>query len=240
MKIAICFYGVLYGDVGRTYDINHCWPNLSRMIVEPFKKKQSRREGVGPLVNEHQVDILLSTYKVDDASIEQSIYQMVKPDHVKISDLKNSNSKTTKLATFELLKDKDYDFVIMTRTDLHFSEMMIDTDINYNKFNFLFHEKSQKSSNLTCDNFYAWPYRMTEQVKKSFETCPKLNSHDTHQLYNSLSKNIPVDEIHYISGEEEFLSDVNKYFTICKRGYGSEKFGQGLHEEVIERFGYKK
>jgi len=240
MKIAICFFGVLYGDAGRPYDIRHCWPNLSRMVVEPFKEKKGRREGVGPLIPENQVDILLSTYKVDDEIIEKEIYNMIKPNHVQLSDIKGSNSKTTKLATFKLLEDKDYDFVIMTRTDLHFSEIIFNTDIDYNKFNFLFHEKSQKSKNLTCDNFYAWPYNITGEVKKSFESCPKLNSHDTHQLYSTLSKNIPIETIHYIAGEEEHLSDINKYFTICKSGYGRDRIDHGMHKEVIERFDYKK
>jgi hypothetical protein len=240
MKIAICFYGVLYGDAGRPYDIRHCWPNLSRMVVEPFKAKQSRREGVGPLVSENEVDILLSTYKVDDEIIEKEIYEMIKPNHTQISDMAGSNSKTTKLASFKLLENKNYDFVILTRTDLHFSEIVVNMDIDYNKFNFLFHEKSDKSKNLTCDNFYAWPFNITKEVKKSFEDCPILNKHDTHQLYGTLIKNIPIESVHYIAGEEKHLSDVNKYFTICKSGYGSDKIDHGMHEDVMKRFNYKK
>jgi len=239
MKIAICFFGVLHGNIGRSYDINHCWPNLSRMIVRPFEEKHYRPSPVAALKKGYEVEILLSTYKVDDENLEKEIYDMIKPDHVQISDIKNSNSKTTKLALFKLLENKDYDFVIMTRTDLHFSEILMDK-IDYDKFNFLFHERSQKSNNLTCDNFYAWPYKFTEQVKKSFEECPKLNSHDTHKLFQSLSKNIPIESINYIAGEEEYLSDVNKYFTICKSGYNRDKINDGMHEEVMERFNIKK
>jgi hypothetical protein len=138
---------------------------------------------------------------------------------------------------FKLLENKDYDFVIVTRTDLHFSETVIDK-IDFNKFNFLFHENSNKSENLTCDNFYAWPYKFTEQVKKSFETCPQLNSHDTHKLFDTLSKNISVEDICYIAAEEKYYSDVNKYFTICKR-FSNDRIEHGLHEEVMERFNIK-
>ena len=49
MKIAIGFFGILYGHTNKQYDIRHCWPNLYKMIVEPLK--------------EHNVEILLSTYK---------------------------------------------------------------------------------------------------------------------------------------------------------------------------------
>lgn len=220
----MCFYGVLHGQVGRAYDIKHCWPNLYRMVVEPLK------------VN-HQVEVLLSTYKMDEENLEKEIYEMIKPDHVELSEIKHSNSKTTKLAMFKLLENKNYDFVIMTRTDLHFSEVLADK-INYDKFNFLFREKTTKKENLTCDNFYAWPYIFNEQVKKSFETCPKVNSHDTHKLFDSLAKNIPVDDIYYIAGEEEYYSDVNKYFTICKV-FKNDRKEHGLHEEVIERFNIK-
>jgi len=237
MKIAICFFGVLHGHVGRDYDIKHCWPNLSRMIVQPFKEKHTKASPVIPIRKEHQVEILLSTYKVNNEDLEKEIYDMIKPDHVQISDILNSSSKTTKLAMFKLLENKDYDFVIMTRTDLHFSETVIDK-IDYNKFNFLFHENTNKQKNITCDNFYAWPYKFTEQVKKSFETCPQLNSHDTHLLFDSLSKNIPIEDICYIAGEEKYYSDVNKYFTICKR-FSNDRIEHGLHEEVMERFNIK-
>ena len=238
MKIAICFFGVLHGFAGRDYDIKHCWPNLSRMIVQPFVEKHTKASPVIPIRKEHQVEILLSTYKVTDEFLEKEIYDMIKPDHVQISDIQNSSSKTTKLALFKLLENKDYDFVIMTRTDLHFSEELIDK-IDYDKFNFLFRESGHRKLNLTCDNFYAWPYKFTEQVKKSFETCPKLNTHDTHKLFDTLSKNIPVESIHYIAGEEEYYSDVNKYFTICKR-FSNSRLEHGLHEEVMERFNIKK
>jgi hypothetical protein len=237
MKIAICFFGVLHGNVGRDYDIKHCWPNLSRMIVQPFKEKHTKASPVIPIRKEHQVEILLSTYKVDNEVLEKEIYDMIKPDHVQISAILNSSSKTTKLAMFKLLENKDYDFVIMTRTDLHFSETVIDK-IDFNKFNFLFHENTTKAGNLTCDNFYAWPYKFTEQVKKSFETCPQLNSHDTHKLFDTLSKNISVEDICYIAAEEKYYSDVNKYFTICKR-FSNDRIEHGLHEEVMERFNIK-
>lgn len=238
MKIAICFFGVLHGKVGRDYDIKHCWPNLSRMIVQPFIEKHTKASPVIPIRKEHQVEILLSTYKVNDEVLEKEIYDMIKPNHVQISNIENSSSKTTKLALFKLLENKDYDFVIMTRTDLHFSETVIDK-IDYDKFNFLFHENSTKVGNLTCDNFYAWPYKFTEKVKKSFETCPQLNSYDTHKLFDTLSKNILVDDISYIAGEEKYYSDVNKYFTICK-GFSNNRIEHGLHEEVMERFNIKR
>jgi len=238
MKIAICFFGVLHGFAGRDYDTRHCWPNLSRMIVQPFTEKHTKASPVIPIRKEYQVEILLSTYKVNDNVLEKEIYDMIKPNHVQIYDIENSNSKTTKLALFKLLENKDYDFVIMTRTDLHFSEVLIDK-IDYNKFNFLFHEDSTKAKNLTCDNFYAWPYKFTEQVKKSFETCPQLNSHDTHKLFDTLSKNISIDDINYIAGEEKYYSDVNKYFTICKT-FTNSRIEHGLHEEVMERFNIKK
>jgi hypothetical protein len=230
MKIAVCFYGLLYGDsFGRDYDVRHCWPNISRMILEPLK------------VN-HTVDVLLSTYTIDDASIETEVRELIKPNYKHISSITNSNSRTTKLGIFQMLESiekKDYDFVIMTRADLHFSKSVVDMNMNYDKFNFLFHEDHQQKY-LTCDNFYAWPYKITKEVGKSFEECRALNKHDTHQLYDTLSKNIPVEDIHYISGEEKHLSDVNKYFTICKPGYGNDRIDHGMHEDVIKRFDYKK
>ena len=79
---------------------------------------------------------------------------------------------------------------------------------------------------------------MTKNVEESFKTSTSANFHDTHKLFESLIKNISQEEIHYIAGEEEHLSDINNYFTICKPGY-TDRF-EIIHEEVSERFNYTR
>ena len=59
-------------------------------------------------------------------------------------------------------------------------------------------------------------------------------THCTHGLQIKLSEVLNPQDIHIISDTEE-LSTVNSFYTICKKELGSRT--QGIHPEVIERFG---
>ena len=77
---------------------------------------------------------------------------------------------------------------------------------------------------------------MTEKVKSSLLATYKTirpDTHCTHGLYIKLSEVIDTDSIHIIS-EDEQLSDVNSFFTICKEELGNNR--PGIHPEVIEKF----
>jgi hypothetical protein len=231
MKIAICLFGILYGTGGKfgsLRDVRHCWPNIKRNLIDPA------------IHNGHEVKLCLSTYKVDDTVIEKEILELLQPGYIKYCDFANSDGFTTKSGALELLEGVDADLAILTRSDIHFNKIMLDENVDVNKFNFLFPESNHwQNFKYTTDNFYIWPSRMTSIVKKSLQESygayrSSAMSHDTHGLYNKLIQYIDPSEIHLISQEEQF-SDVNEFYTLCRTNLPSDR-NYNINEEVFERF----
>jgi hypothetical protein len=229
MKIAFGFYGILYGLGGRTgsaRDFRHCWPNINRMLVQPFVDQG------------HEVKTYFSSYKFTDEEIEKEFYELVNPDAVLLNDIEGSDPFTAKYALFDLLDNDESDVIIFTRSDVHWSKVIANQDIDFSKFNFLFPEKEwwQTQFKFTCDNFYVWPSKMTPIVRKAmYETYGFPRGKplvDTHALMVKLEQYISSDDIHLISKEEE-LSDVNTFYTCCRSGLPDREC---MHEEVRDRY----
>jgi hypothetical protein len=209
MKIGICLFGIIYGKSGPYQDekdIKHCWLNLKNMLIDPFKQ------------NGHDVEIYLSTYQVDDSDKYEEILELVKPTKVIFSNFNNSNSITTKLAGLkDLCSNANLDIVILTRSDIHFSKKIVNENIDFNKFNFLFKEKGNwESRKFTTDNFYMFPFSMVKTVTEAFEKTVGSFYHTTHALYDKLISNINKNSINFISDIEE-LSDINSFYTVCRK-----------------------
>lgn len=227
MKIGFCFYGLLTDSYqGRESvqekDYRHCWPNLYRNVVEPFLK-------------DHECHIFVSTYETKQ-EIKQEMINLIKPEQVIYSDKQSSTPFTSKINVFRLLDNKNLDFIIHCRLDLHFHQPFSTYNIDYNKFNFLFREKDHWHLRYSNDNVYMWPHRMTNLVEDSLRRTYRIvrpTTHCTHGLHIKLSEVIGQEEINFISNDED-RSDVNSYYTICKRELGSNR--PNIHPEVVERF----
>lgn len=233
MKIGFSFFGIIYGPGGRTgsdRDFRHCWPGLKRDLVDPF------------LDLGHTAKIYFSGYPIQDEKIEREFYDLVKPDKVNYSHFANSNPFTAKYAAFNNFIDEDIDVVIFTRSDIHFSKIMADEDIDFFKFNFLFPERGWwEDYNFTCDNFYVIPKQYFEVTRKAMEMnykWPRPQYVDTHGLWRCLANYIPEKEFHLISNVHE-ISDVNSFYTCCRSGLpeGEERM-KHVHPSVAERFNY--
>jgi len=240
MKIAICFYGLLYGGftnhepMVKNKDFRHCWPNIKKYVVDPF------------IAGGHEVDILVSSYKINDEDVEKQFFDMVKPAKIVYSDFNNSNTFTSKYASFENLKEPyEHDFVILTRFDLHWNKVLFNENIDYTKFNYLFPENDSfiqneyKQFGFTCDNVYMWPIDMTPTVSKAMmETYrfPRSFSPDTHALKFKMIQHIGEQQTHAISNSPDF-SHLNEFYTICKENLHIHDHNL-VHPEVKERFNY--
>lgn len=229
MKIAFGLYGILYGLGGRTgsvRDFRHCWPNINRMLIEPFIQQG------------HEVKIYVSSYEFDDEEIEKEFFYLVNPDGVILRDIKNSDPFSAKYALFNLFANDESDVIICSRSDIHWSKIMANEYIDFTKFNFLFPEKDwwQTKYKFTCDNFYVWPRHMTSDVRKSMlETYGFPRGKplvDTHALMVKLEQYISPLDIRLISNKEE-LSDVNSFYTCCRNGLPNREC---MHEEVRDRY----
>ena len=229
MKIGVCFFGIVCGDGGGhndKKDIRHCWSNVNSMLIEPFKEK------------EHEIDIFFSTYPIADQETYQNFEDLTNFKAIIYSNFLNSNSFTTKMASFELLKQdeqKDLDFIILTRADMHFRQKIADANIDFSKFNFLFKEKGNwLPREFTCDNFYAFPVNLLETVQQSFKETQNTFYHTTHALYSSLKNKINQNDINFINNEFEEMSDINSFYTVCRTLLDANH--PLMHPEVKEKF----
>lgn len=233
MNIGIYLYGIIYGKYKNSdglfleKDFSHCWPNIKRMLVEP-------------LINQgHSTDIFLSTYLSNNIEKHNEILKEVSPKAIIYSDINNSNPSTCKLQAFKLMKEQNNDIIILCRSDMHFSKVIPNENIQYNKFNFLFPETGGiwwDIMRFTTDNFYIWPHYFTNLVEDAMNACLRfrLEKHDTHALYPQLALKINNSDIHFISNIAQG-SDVNSYYTVCRKELPNNQY---IHPEVKERFGY--
>jgi hypothetical protein len=190
---------------------------------------------VEPYTKEHECHIYISTYDTT-AEIKKEMVELIKPDMVIYSEKEGSTPFTTKINAFRLLDNKDLDFIIHCRLDLHFHQPFTTYNIDYNKFNYLYKEKNHWHLGYTNDNVYLWPHRMTGIVEESLRKTYRVvrpYTHCTHGLHIKLSEVLDEKDIHFVSEEHE-LSGVNSFYTICKRELGSKT--PNIHPEVVERF----
>ena len=229
MKLGFSFSGIGYGEGGRTgsrRDFCHCWNNLYTMLVQPF------------IDQGHEAKIYFSTYKIGDEEVEKEFFETVKPKAVYYSEFAGSTPFTCKGAACNAFMHEDLDAVIFTRSDLHYSKVIANEKIDFNKFNFLFPEKDWFNTpyKFSCDNLYIFPHHMTPHVHRALNETygwPRGESMpDTHALMVKLSQYVPESEIRFISETEE-LSDVNTFFTCCRSGLPNRGC---MHPEVRERY----
>lgn len=232
MKLGFSFFGIIYGAGGRTgsdRDFRHCWPAIKRDLIDPFIDRG------------HEAKIYFSGYQIRDLIVEKQFYDLVKPDRVNYSHFANSDPFTSKYAAFNNFMDEDLDAVIFTRSDIHFSKIMANENIDFTKFNFLFPELGWWDSHLfTCDNFYVIPKKFFKEARLAMEDTyawPRGKPYvDTHGLWIKLANYISTDNFHFISQEQE-ISDINSFYTCCRSGLpiGEERM-KHLHPSVKERF----
>lgn len=230
MKIGFAFYGIAHGTdkkTGYTRDFRHCWPNINRMLIQPFINKG------------HEAVIFASTYKIEDPQVDTEFYNTLKPKVVVYSDFETSDAFTSKGRLHDAFADeKDLDLIIFTRTDIHFSQVIADLPIAYDKFNFLFPEGDGwwDRARFACDCFYIWPHKYSKEVCDSMRETygwPRGTQYpDTHGLINFLAKRIQLTQMHMISGKPA-ISNVNEFYTLCRRDVPDHPC---FHPEVRERF----
>jgi hypothetical protein len=227
MRIGLFLFGITYhtGRHGNKVDFRHCWPNIYEMLIKPFEEQG------------HTIKIFTCTYIFTDTIIHHEFNDMIKPCESLFLPFQGSNKTTCKKNLFRLITDRDdIDVVIYTRYDIHFNKKIATQNIDLTKFNFLFPEGHYwENEKLTTDNFYIWPYHMTENVKSSLIQSMYHRPYlDTHALFVYLSTKIPQDQIHFISTQPE-LSDTNSFYTLCIPDMIRE--GRScINPDVLERY----
>jgi hypothetical protein len=211
MRIAFSFYGIVSGErpshvggpIGSDRDIRHCWPNIQKMLIDPFKAQG------------HETEIYFSTYNWND-DVDDYIRNVINPNQICLSDKNGSDPFTTKRASFFNLKDRNVDMVVLSRCDVHYSKIIANESIDFEKFNFLFPEGGGwwERYNFTCDNFYIFPYAWYQSVENAMiDTYPGYPRGypmvDTHGLWLKLRDYIPENLFHIISKEPDRFNHIH-------------------------------
>jgi hypothetical protein len=228
MKIGFVFYGIAEGRDLRTgyeYDFRHCWPNIKRMLVNPFVEKG------------HEAINFVSTYNVTGET-EKDLIDVYNPKNIFYSEKNESDSFTTKSALFHCIENEDLDAVVATRMSIHFSKIIANENVDLNKINLLFPEGDGwwERFGFSCDGLHIWNHRYTKIVRDSMREnygWPRGKQYpDTHGLLNFLLKRVSENEINLVSTTPE-ISNCNSFYTLCRPA----EFGHvHFHQEVAERF----
>ena len=215
MKIGVCFSGFLYGEKER--DFRHCYPNIKSTIIEPLKDKG------------FDVNLYYSTYKTIEEVIS-FLENEIKPKKVDYN--KGDTNKSNKVNCIKMILEEELTHVLLIRPDIHFNQSILDLNIDYDKFNFLFPENYDKSPNFYCDNFYFWNHKFTEKVLDCFSTAHQHNH--THNIFVQIVETIGHDAVHVIS-ENKYFSDINPLFSLCRNNLPRERY-EMCNPEVKGKF----
>lgn len=205
MNVGVLLIGISSG-FGR--DFTHCASNIKTNIIEPLKK-------------EHDVNIVLTSYKSDS---NKELIDTYSPCKYTFLDFNDSHQIQTYILGLESSLDIDLDFVICTRFDIHFHKSIVDIPIDYTKFNALFKEKGWWNNNhFTTDNFFAFPQNMTTKfidvLHDMYKNPARYRMTDLHQAFYRVSKLIGEENSHIVSNIEE-LSNYNSFYSLCNQKWG--------------------
>jgi hypothetical protein len=94
-----------------------------------------------------------------------------------------------------MLKDIDFDFVIISRFDIEFNDFKIFEQLNYNKLNFMFKESNMWDSNqFVSDVLFAFPkiylQSMIDSVVDVISDIRFINYDFLHNIYKFIEPRI--------------------------------------------------
>lgn len=201
MKILVNLVGLSHHNVGNgLHSYKPVYKSLFDNVINPLKET-------------NVVDLFLKTYETEEKQNIESIYNPIYSEYVPLREPKSA-AFDTYISSIQKLKQFDYDFYIVTRFDLWFG---VPLNFNFNKFNFLFKEKSWwESHNLTTDTFYAFPNHMLDSFISACIECKNKSAEPGylglfHKLYTELNRYIDSNEMFFIDEEHTNVQISNKY-----------------------------
>jgi len=214
-KIALCFFGISYKE---NYD--H-WMNDWFISVD--WRQNNYRETLFHLLNEsnHSVDVFFSTY---NSPLNQELVMDLNPKNMVFNDFithpsdEDVKKYQTTLQThafiqrnrrfkevINLVPKDEYDFIIMTRFDLHLLEQLAIINVDTQSLNV---SRWCEGGNCTeiCDNFYIIPKGAVEDFVNFIESIPDDYSyHYLHKLEGCPDINYMFDISNRISSYSNMI-----------------------------------
>lgn len=206
MKIGIALTGISYG-VGTTHrfrDFRETSANFFDTIYNP-------------LAENHQVSVYTTTYPNEHQDELLATYKPVKHQFI---SLEGSHMVSTFMHGLCLVEGEDLDVLICTRFDLWWKKKITDLPINYEKFNFLFKERTNWDKNkFVTDNLYVLPFRFFYDFAEAVQNLAKENLFPNHvfmhHIYQYVLAEVGEQNVQFISPVPE--DSHNNQFYDLKR-----------------------
>ena len=201
MKIGINLVGVYNGE--RNRDFNKAKNSILTNVIRCWE-------------DQHTVEVYLTTYSADQ---DQDLLDFYSPKKYQFIEYQGAYRNQTYRKSLEFLENEELDFIISTRFDIDFVEPLSNLNIDFDRMNFLFREgvKEWEDEKLVCDNLFCFPTKYRKDLIESL-----LESHldghtftHAHRVYSYILPKIGSDNIHFISGFNEY-SHKNKYYNLLR------------------------
>lgn len=222
MNIGVLFCGISYG-IQKDRDFSHCYPNIHKNIIQPLEK-------------DNVIQTYICTY--DNPKLEE-IKKLYNAKKVLILPFEGSKQVYTRFEGLKFIQEENLDFIIMGRFDVHYNMDILQTNIDFNKFNIVSKEGNGywNRQMWTGDTFYAFHKRFFDGFYNSFNDLINTNydHQHMHNLYPILAKHIGTENINFMF-ENEQLSG-HEFNSICTKYYvDMHRNNFKINEEVLERF----
>lgn len=223
MNIGVLVCGISYG-IQKDRDFFHCYPNILKNIIEPLRNRGD------------DVQTYLCTYdnpKMDELEILYGAKKSV------VLDFEGSKQLVTRFEGLKLLQEEDLDFIIMCRFDVHYNMSILDTNIDFDKFNIVSREGNGywNRERWTGDTFYAFNTKFYDGFYNSFLDLLNLNydRQHMHNLYPYLVNHIGEENVNFMFDNEQLSG--HEFNSICTKYYvDMHRNNFKINDEVLERF----
>jgi hypothetical protein len=204
-KIGISLVGVSHDDYDESLvyhrDWNSCKDNLKNNLIDCFRK-------------ENLVNVYLTTY---DNSEITNILNFYRPTKQLILSVMNSHQRLTYIKSLENLLDEDLDFIVASRIDIKYNDLVSNYNFDYDKVNFIFKDVEPHWSNTKYvgDALFGIPKKYLQQFIDCIKVIHQFNGWYMHPIYHVMQNYIGDNNIHFLFNEH-FLSNENSIYNLTR------------------------
>lgn len=207
LKIGISLAGMTYNDnyVKGKKDWRFSVDDIEKNVIEGFQK-------------DHTVSVYLTTYS------NSTVFPLTERYQSKtclLLDMDDNTQRSTYQRSLRQLEHEDLDFIVSTRFDIHFNQVLADTNIDFDKANFLFREIEPHWTvdKFVTDSVFMFPKKYLFAFINAIDKCstpghPDAWRSDLHAMYKEVAAQIGEDNCHFIYPTGTYNSSSNPYYVL--------------------------
>jgi len=201
MKLAIALIGLSYTEVNpqvRDCDWSQTKDNIKSNLIDAFNG-----------------DVYVTTYNQPHINELLEFYQ---PKKQLILPYEGSHQRMTYIQGLKLLLDEDVDFIISTRFDIHFNELVSSYNFDFNKVNFIFKdiEPDWSSQGHVGDCLHGIPKKYLSTFIDAIQYEHNRGGWHMHGIYRPIVSAIGVENTNFLI-EGNHFSHENSIYKLFRR-----------------------